>query len=347
MSQVAKQAANGAGNSNEFERLMQKEVLPREVLQMKMENETIMAECRARPRDMAEIKRSLEELMDTFPDFAEDVMYCKPVGKERGSNQQKYATGLSIRAAEALAEAYGYNRVRSDVEQLPDGNAKITATFTDFQSGRVWQDSGIVSRTYKSSDGHIISHNEDRFWGLVVKSEKSKLIREAITRSVNSALKAWLESEANKRCSQRCDDATVNKIVNAFRDNLGVPLEKLEKLLRPRDMGWNHKDLQILRGLFAAIRDKETTIAEAFPEDEPPASPKQRGKSPKSAPFSEATPPPSLDWNESAFRAELEAAKTVAEVDAVNDKWEPVAGEMAGPVAGLCDMKRQTLKGGA
>lgn len=57
--------------------------------------------------------------------------------------------------------------------------------------------------------------------------------------------------------------------------------------------------------------------------------------------------PPSIEWDESAFSAELRAATTVEAVNAVEAKWEPVAGEEAGSVAGLCEDKRQALKGGA
>lgn len=57
--------------------------------------------------------------------------------------------------------------------------------------------------------------------------------------------------------------------------------------------------------------------------------------------------PPALEWDEAAFAAELKAAATLEAVNAVEAKWEPVAGEMAGAVAGLCEDKRQAMKGGA
>lgn len=57
--------------------------------------------------------------------------------------------------------------------------------------------------------------------------------------------------------------------------------------------------------------------------------------------------PPALAWDEAAFSAELKLATTPEAVNAVEAKWEPVAGEEAGSVAGLCEDKRQALKGGA
>lgn len=57
--------------------------------------------------------------------------------------------------------------------------------------------------------------------------------------------------------------------------------------------------------------------------------------------------PPALTWDEAAFSAELKLATTLEAVNAVEAKWEPVAGEEAGAVAGLCEDKRQAVKGGA
>lgn len=60
-----------------------------------------------------------------------------------------------------------------------------------------------------------------------------------------------------------------------------------------------------------------------------------------------ADEPPAITWNEDAFNAELKATATVEAVNAVQDKWEPVAGELAGLVAEACDGKRLAMKGGA
>lgn len=60
-----------------------------------------------------------------------------------------------------------------------------------------------------------------------------------------------------------------------------------------------------------------------------------------------APPAETLAFNEDDFNAELKAAATVEAVKAVEDKWEPVAGELAGLVAEACDAKRMAMKGGA
>ncbi len=265
-----RQDAVAAGDKSEFDDLLQRPVgeVRQDLLQMKMENEIIMAECRVRPRDMNAIKRQLAELLRAFPELAEDAIYSKPVGKDR-DGKEKFAEGLSIRAAEVLSEAYGFNRVRCDATPLPDGNAKVEATFTDFQNGRIWQDGGVVARKYKAYGGQIKEHAEDRFWGVVVKAEASRRIREVINRSVNAALKAWFENECRKVLSQVLDDEKVDGICNSFR-SVGVKLDQLEAVIgRPRAMGWTVQDRQHLLGIWNAIKTGETTPAEAFAVESP------------------------------------------------------------------------------
>src|SRR4051812_39706199 len=68
-----------------------------ELAQLRMENETIMAECRLHPRDFDTIKRDLLLQLQAFPELATDAIYEKPVGKDNQTGEQKYARGLSIR----------------------------------------------------------------------------------------------------------------------------------------------------------------------------------------------------------------------------------------------------------
>lgn len=234
-----------------------------ELLQMRMDNETIMTECRVRPRDLAAIKAELEQQLKAFPGLAEAAIYCKPVGKG------KFAEGLSVRAAEALAEAYGYNRVQSEVTPIDRDTVKVSASFVDYQKGRVWRDSGPLSIWYKSKYEGRKRWDDDRFYNVVAKAEASKRIREVILRSVNAGLKAWFENECRKVVELTLDDDRVNEIVKSFR-GIGVGLEELETLVgRPKAMGWLPGDRQLLLGIWNAIEAKETTVDTAFGRSTP------------------------------------------------------------------------------
>jgi hypothetical protein len=247
-----------------------------DLLRVRMENAAIMSECRARPRSMVAIKAALADQLEAFPELAVDAIYQKPVGKDEGG-RQKLVEGLSIRAAETIAECYGYNRVRCEVTLLdPAGDkVKVEASYTDYQNGRVWEDAGIVSRYYKGRDGKMNRSPDDRFFGVVVKAEASRRIREVILRSVNAGLKAWFENECRRIQSKLLDEDALKKILKAF-DSIGVALEQLEALLdRPKAMGWTVREYQVLQGVWVAIRDGETSKEEVFgekpkPQSEPP-----------------------------------------------------------------------------
>lgn len=274
--------------TSEFSSLLDRQMASRpELLQMRMENETIMAECRAEPRNLADCRQSLADLLAAFPEFAADAIYRRPVGKdEEGGDRQKFAEGLSIRAAEALAEAYKYNRVRGDVSRVDPNTVKVEATFTDFATGRIWQEGRLVSQLgtrSRGKGGGQYRIDDQRFTEVVVQAAKSKAIREVICRSVNPALKAWFETECRRITSDLLTEAKVEEIFSGFA-KLKVDAATVEKLVgRPRSMGWTKDDRLTLHGIFNALRSGETTVQELLAtahEDEQPQSdaPKPGGK---------------------------------------------------------------------
>lgn len=237
--------------------------LPPHLALMKMENDTIQSLAAARPRDHESIKADLTSQMVAYPSFASEAVYSKPVGRDQGGSM-KYARGLSIRAAEAVAEAYGYCRVRSDVTPVDDDTVRVEATFTDFQKGRIWSSAGLLSKFYRSRGGKMTRHADDRFYGLVVKAEESRRIREVILRSVPPGLRSELMEMAERQIDDLLDDTTVHKIVGQFSTK-GVEEEVLEKFVgRTRQAGWTKQDRRDLLGVWNAIVDEEVTIDSVF-----------------------------------------------------------------------------------
>ena len=237
-----------------------------DLVAMRMENETIMAACAERPRDMVQIKTDLLEQFTLFPESAEMSIYSKPVGKDPQTGKMKFAEGLSIRAAETLAELYGFNRVRCDVTPIDDDHVKVEATFTDFQRGRIWQDAGIVSKIYQTRTRGMQRHNDDRFYNVVVRAEGSKRVREVIMRCISGALKAWYFDECKKTMAKLLTDEKLAGIV-AYFDKLGCTLEQLETIVgRPKTMGWTVSDRSRLLSISNALKENETTLAEVLDE---------------------------------------------------------------------------------
>ena len=275
------------------------QALPANLAILRMENENIMALAAAHPRDHKQIKADLLAQLEAYPAFADEAIYCKPVGtvtevvcqcghKYEAPRQiprdgvpcprcekwepvsqrrrQKFARGLSVRSAEALAEAYGYNRVRADLLPFDADTIKVEASFVDYQRGRIWQSAGLASRLYKDRFGRMQRTSEDRFNNLVVKAEISRQVREVITRSVPPGLRAELFQGAERVQHTLLTDEKVTKILGAFA-TLGVSEVQLEAVIgRTRKQGWTERDRLDLQGIWQAIDDGETTVDAVFAE---------------------------------------------------------------------------------
>lgn len=287
---------NGEGGLEQVLRNTEAAMARPEFVQMRMENDAIMAECRARPRDYEAIKAELEAQIKAFPGMAEEAIYSKPVGKDK-SGKMQFARGLSIRAAELLSEAYGYNRVRSDVTIIDADHVKVESAFLDFQRLRIWQDGGVVSAWYRSFNGSMVRHAEDRFLSLVVKAEASRRVREVILRSVNAGLKAWFLDLCERTLGNLLDDKAVKKIVDAFATK-GVGIGLLEDLIgRPQAMSWTEEDRKHLQGIWNSVQEGDTTIEEVFGKKKEQSAPSvsttdltspKLAEQPKEAPKTEA-----------------------------------------------------------
>ena len=250
--------------------------IPKGLALIKIERETMTALAATHPRDMNQIKTGLEEILKAFPLLAEESIYNKPVGREEGGGQQKYARNLSIRAAEVLAEAYGYNESGTDLEILDEDHVKVTGTFIDYQRGRIVREASIVSRWFKMRTG-MVRLAEDRFYNVNVKAEKSKTVREAILRCINAGLKAWFFDRCEKMVDQLLDDNTTQKMIGQFSTK-GVGLEQLERHLgKPLRAGWTKQDRKDLLGIWNAVKDGESTIEEVFGQEQPKHSAKSNG----------------------------------------------------------------------
>lgn len=236
--------------------------LPRDLAIIKMENDSIMAMAAARPRDYAKVLGDVKAQLATYKSFAQEAIYNKPVGKDV-NGRQKFARNLSIRAAEALAEAYGFNRVRTYVEPIDEHTVRVEAVFTDFQSGRIWSDSGILSKLYKARNGKTMRHPDDRFYNVVVKAEASKRIRECILRSIPPGLRSELELCVDEQLDKFLDEKTVEKIVAQFSGK-NVTADMIEKMLGKRLTALSQEDRATLLGIWNSINDGETTVEEVF-----------------------------------------------------------------------------------
>lgn len=378
--------------------------MPRDMAIMKMENDSIMSLAAARPRDYTVIKKDLAAQLKEFPVLATEAIYNKPVGRAEDicqdcgascfpdkrtkktvancwkckspnvkPGEMKYAQGLSVRAAETLAECCGFNSIRCDVMPLDETTVKVQASYTDYQRGRTWHDGGIVSKMMKKKDGSMEMINEDRFYNVILKAEKSKYLREVIVRSLPAGLKAWFWEECEKISSDLLDDKTVERIVGQFVGK-NVTREMLEQLLGVTlAAGWTKAHRQTLLGVWNAIKDGETTVAEAFglqtPEQQPKNTPTEGqvsgsdltgGKATeterphsKPEPIEEVAVPPAINNGDdreaffSTVQAQLDAISSMGKFLALQKEVEPMLRDESETLRfeGLAKMARERIRG--
>lgn len=258
-------AGNGNGHGQSMIDLAE---LPPDLALMRIENDNIQAMASARPRDLARVKADILGQLEIFPAMAAQLIYSKPVGTDDDGVMQ-FARNLSVRAAEMLAEAYGFNRVAAKTTIVDENHAQVEATFVDYQRGRIWTESNPVSRVYKTKLGGTKVTSEDRFLNIVCKAERSKVIREAILRCVPPALKQALFEAAEKEMQKLLKPEHMEKIVASFAAK-GVSLEQIERLIgRTKKQGWLAADRQRLAELWNAIENEEATVTDIFGTESP------------------------------------------------------------------------------
>ena len=271
--------------------------LPADVMLMKMENESIMAVARATPRVPAKIIAQLGELLDAYPMAAANAIYRKPVGKVseitcgnpkcgiryqvnkvdedthcpsceskakgKVAKVQKFAEGLSIRAAEAIRSVYGYTRLATTTELLDDGKAKLTGVLVDYAAGNVTSDERILSPRYKAYGGKMVETPEDRFLNVVVKAEKSKLKRDVIMDNTPNIIKAAYRDMCEEKLGELVSPELIEqKIIPAFVE-YGITPEKLDTIIgKPHALGWDVQCRVECRKILTALKNGETTARE-------------------------------------------------------------------------------------
>ncbi len=273
--------------------------LPPNMVLLKMENETMMAAAAVRPRSPVKIVAQLREMIEAFPQSADDAIYSKPVGKIKrvtcgdckavyevtankslqyvqcskcgskngqksdGREVMKFAEGLSIRAAESIRSIFGYTRLATTTEILDNGSARITGIFVDYAAGNITSDERIVSNYFTTYTKEKVLISEDRFLSLNVKAEKSKLRRDIILDSVPNEVKAAFVDACEKKLAGMVTPEIVKTSILPWFAERGISQEHLERMIgRPLTMGWTEQDRLQIKKVASALKNDEISVAE-------------------------------------------------------------------------------------
>lgn len=245
--------------------------LPDHLAIIKMENDSILAAAAARPRDYKQILVDLRTQLDAYPAFARSALYSKPVGQDE-HGRQKVATGPSIRMAEAIAEAYGYNSVETAMRVIDDDHVEVAARFIDYQRGRRWVTTSIVSKLYtkaKHKGGGVGRIDDERFYNVVCKAATSKCVREVILRCVPPGLREELQNTVENAIDEQLTPQAIAKIVAAF-ESFRIYQKDIERFMGKPIIDINKDERRQVQGLYTALCDQEITADEfrAWLEDD-------------------------------------------------------------------------------
>lgn len=351
-------------NDTDMSQLALAQNLPPELMLLKLENETIMSAAVMRPRDSKKIVAQLTELIEAYPQAAEEAVYSKPVGtvteftcdnakcgikfevsfvandtacpncetvinnKTRSRKIKKFAEGLSIRAAESIRSIFGYTRLATTCDIRPDGTAKLTGILVDYAAGNVTSDERIVSPFYKAKGGAMTRTPEDRFINVVVKAEKAKLRRDVILDSTPGIVKAMFRDMCEQKMIDLVSPEVVEqKIIPAFAE-YGITQAHLDKIIgRQVSLGLKEQDRLRLKQILTALKNEETTVRELLADLD--------DKEPTTKPTGPVTAADLVNGKETK-PATTVAARTDDEVRALIQGWVDLFGS---EIASMTDPK--------
>jgi hypothetical protein len=227
---------------------------------VRLENSTQMAVSVQRPRDEGAILMAALKELELYPSMAEEAIYSKPVGKD-DSGKMTYAEGLSIRAAESLANRWKNSAFGVDLVSEDEDTATIAAVFLDYEMNTRHVVQQRVSKWFKSRKSGLMKYSPDRF-DIVLKANGSKILREAILRSLPGGLKKEYEQKARRLLTNKPESKRV-AIVERFAV-LGVTVDQLVKHVGKDVKDWKKDELVTLLGIYNAVREGEITAEETF-----------------------------------------------------------------------------------
>lgn len=248
-----------------------------------------------RPRNLDDVRQQLISECQR-PQFARVAMYARPVGKKQdaaGNWINAVAEGLSIRFAEAAARCMG--NLQPDVQTIYDGpdTRIVRVTVTDYESNVTWSRDLNVRKTIERKSlkkgqrslGERLNSYGDRVF-IVDATDDEVNVKEAamVSKAVRTLILRVVPGHLQDECKSLCKAiaasadakdpaAAKNRALDAFA-RLGVkPSQVIDYLGKPLEQA-TRDEWQELSQLAVALRDGETTWAEALEaaKEAPPAS---------------------------------------------------------------------------
>jgi hypothetical protein len=246
------------------------------------------------------------------PGFAAVAIYSLPRG-------EKKIEGLSIRFAEVAMRCSGNMSASSETIYDDPAVRCIRVKVVDYERNSMWQTDITINKTVERRQlkrgqkplGERINSYGDRVFIVEatdddVRTKQNAEISKASRTGILRIIPGHLQDEARRLCKATVSKADAadpaaarDKLFDAF-GSIGVKPAALEQWLGHSTDTISPAELDDLRGLFAAIRDGETTWADALKEVaaegevKPAAKPATNGGAPPAPAAAPQGPPPGV-----------------------------------------------------
>lgn len=215
------------------------------------------------PRDMAEVNTLVTQEFENFA-LANKAMYKFPRGG-------KDITGLSIRAAEALARSYGNMNFGFKILEQDEESTNVVAFSWDKQRNVRVEREMRIQHFIKKKDGSTLKKEDPRDLLEHVNSWAQRGVRSTILEIVPKGLQDRAESIIKgtlERGPANIPHAEqINHLVVAF-SKVGVPKEYIEKYLSHPVAAMTPQEKVDLIGIYNSIRDRQAKVSDFFGENE-------------------------------------------------------------------------------
>jgi hypothetical protein len=214
------------------------------------------------PRDINKFIEQAKKMVAVDEETAASCIYRRPVGREDGSEGQKFVEGESIRLAEIVASTFGNLRIGVIISEMTPRYVKAMGFAHDLETNVAVRAEVVESTVTKYGKPY-----SERMRVVVAKAAQSKARRDAIFSVVPKSLCKPIIQKAKEIISGK------QKPLNDRRDAVKLWLSKLsidaarvfaalgvESLIELGD-----EELETLTGIRTALKDGEITLDEAFP----------------------------------------------------------------------------------
>lgn len=220
------------------------------------------------PRNEQKVLAACLAELQIAPEFAEEAFYSIPYNK--GKENETLVEGLSVKASRAVVRRWGNCAVASRIGNETDDTIECEGVFSDFETNVFLRRIVQVSKTYIESSTKIKRPLGGVHLTNAIQAGLSKAERNAALSGLPEYFKERI-FEAAKKIAGSKDKATKTveeRFATLFAqfEKLGADKKTVEFFIAAKYPAGTDPDMILggMRGIFNAIKAKETTVADVF-----------------------------------------------------------------------------------